>query len=202
MTLGKPGLPGDEPGWLDQPTDIAVAPNGDIFISDGHGGQSNDRIAKFSKDGKFIKRRGASTARGKGSSTPRTESRSIPPAASMSPTERITANSGRSRRDRWELSLLASLRAAPIGVGWICLGEIFAWLPSASKLTGKSYAFGVADQQRGAEGTEMGAQLRPPARKQSGSLRISAIVSAIQIPLIASRIVIRRPSTLIFMRWR
>jgi DNA-binding beta-propeller fold protein YncE len=54
-TLGKSGMPGDQPGWLDQPTDIAVAPNGDIFITDGHGGQSNDRIAKFSKDGTFIK---------------------------------------------------------------------------------------------------------------------------------------------------
>ncbi|HEY7302395.1 MAG TPA: peptidyl-alpha-hydroxyglycine alpha-amidating lyase family protein [Xanthobacteraceae bacterium] len=55
ITLGKAGMPGDQPGWLDQPTDIAVAPNGDIFITDGHGGQSNDRIAKFSKAGTFIK---------------------------------------------------------------------------------------------------------------------------------------------------
>jgi sugar lactone lactonase YvrE len=32
-----------------------VAPNGDIFVADGHGGDSNARIVKFSKDGKFIK---------------------------------------------------------------------------------------------------------------------------------------------------
>src|SRR5438105_8607956 len=56
MTLGKPGMPGDEPGYLDQPSDIAVASNGDIYIADGHGGaQSNDRVVKFSKDGKFVK---------------------------------------------------------------------------------------------------------------------------------------------------
>ena len=55
-TIGKEGMPGDQPGFLDQPSDIAVAPNGDIFIADGHGGnQSNDRVVKYSKDGKFIK---------------------------------------------------------------------------------------------------------------------------------------------------
>ena len=32
-----------------------IAPNGDIFVADGHGGDSNARIVKFSKDGKFIK---------------------------------------------------------------------------------------------------------------------------------------------------
>jgi len=32
-----------------------TAPNGDIFVADGHGGDSNARIVKFSKDGKFIK---------------------------------------------------------------------------------------------------------------------------------------------------
>jgi DNA-binding beta-propeller fold protein YncE len=55
MTIGKPGMPGDQPGYLDQPSDIAIAANGDIFIADGHGGQSNDRIVKYSKDGKFVK---------------------------------------------------------------------------------------------------------------------------------------------------
>jgi sugar lactone lactonase YvrE len=32
-----------------------VASNGDIYVADGHGGNSNDRIVRFSKDGKFIK---------------------------------------------------------------------------------------------------------------------------------------------------
>ena len=34
---------------------MAIAANGDIYVADGHGGNSNDRIVKFSKDGKFIK---------------------------------------------------------------------------------------------------------------------------------------------------
>jgi sugar lactone lactonase YvrE len=53
MTLGKPGG-GAEPDYFYQPNDVIVAPNGDIFVSEGHGG-GNNRILKFSKDGKFIK---------------------------------------------------------------------------------------------------------------------------------------------------
>ena len=37
------------------PSDVIVAPNGDIFVADGHGRDTNARIVKFSKDGKFIK---------------------------------------------------------------------------------------------------------------------------------------------------
>jgi hypothetical protein len=53
MTLGKEGMPGNGPNTFDQPTGIALASNGDIFVTDGHG--KNDRVVKFSKDGKFIK---------------------------------------------------------------------------------------------------------------------------------------------------
>ncbi len=55
MTFGKPGMPGDDPGYLNGPSDVVVAPNGDIYIADGHGTGTNDRIVKYSKDGKFIK---------------------------------------------------------------------------------------------------------------------------------------------------
>src|SRR6266702_8895670 len=55
LTLGKAGVAGDGPDTFNRPTDVAVAANGDIFVSDGHGGDSNARIVKFSKDGKFIK---------------------------------------------------------------------------------------------------------------------------------------------------
>jgi hypothetical protein len=58
MTIGKPGQAGDAPGMLDTPSDVITAPNGDIFIADGHGvmqgHQTNDRIVKLSKDGAFI----------------------------------------------------------------------------------------------------------------------------------------------------
>jgi sugar lactone lactonase YvrE len=59
MTLGKPGVAGPGDDVFGQPTDVAVAQNGDIFVSDGHGGDGNARILKFSKDGKFIKTWGA-----------------------------------------------------------------------------------------------------------------------------------------------
>ena len=55
MTLGKAGITGDGPDTFNQPSDVFVAPSGDIFVADGHGGNSNARIVKFSKDGKFMK---------------------------------------------------------------------------------------------------------------------------------------------------
>jgi DNA-binding beta-propeller fold protein YncE len=54
MTLGKPGVTGDAPDLLNYPSDIVTAPNGDIYIADGHGEKTNDRIVKLDKDGKFI----------------------------------------------------------------------------------------------------------------------------------------------------
>lgn len=55
MTLGKKGVAGDGPDTFNQPDDVAIAPNGDIFVSDGHTvGTGNARVMKFSKDGKFI----------------------------------------------------------------------------------------------------------------------------------------------------
>lgn len=59
MTLGKKGVAGAGPDEFDAPTEVAIAPNGDIFVGDGHTGGGtavgNARIVRFSKDGKFIK---------------------------------------------------------------------------------------------------------------------------------------------------
>ena len=55
MTLGKAGVTGEGPDTFNQPSDVIVAPNGDIFVADGHGGNTNARVVKFSSDGKFIK---------------------------------------------------------------------------------------------------------------------------------------------------
>jgi DNA-binding beta-propeller fold protein YncE len=54
MRLGKAGMPGDAPGYFNRPTGVAIARNGDIFVSDGHGGESNARVVKFSKSGQFL----------------------------------------------------------------------------------------------------------------------------------------------------
>ena len=59
MTLGKAGVAGDGPDTFNQPDDVAIAPNGDIFVSDGHSpNMGNARVVKFTKDGKFIKQWG------------------------------------------------------------------------------------------------------------------------------------------------
>jgi sugar lactone lactonase YvrE len=55
MTLGTPGIAGNDETHFNAPSDVAVAPNGDIFVADGHGDGTNARIVKFSKDGKYIK---------------------------------------------------------------------------------------------------------------------------------------------------
>jgi sugar lactone lactonase YvrE len=63
LTLGKAGVAGDGTGeLLNEPNDVVTAPNGDVFVADGHSGQNQNappntvaRIAKFSSDGKFIK---------------------------------------------------------------------------------------------------------------------------------------------------
>jgi DNA-binding beta-propeller fold protein YncE len=55
MTLGKAGVAGSGPDTFNGPSDVLVAPDGSIFVADGHGGETNARIVKFTKDGKFIK---------------------------------------------------------------------------------------------------------------------------------------------------
>jgi DNA-binding beta-propeller fold protein YncE len=55
MTLGKPGVAGTTQDTFNSPSDVLVGPNGDIFVADGHGGDTNNRIVKFTKDGKYIK---------------------------------------------------------------------------------------------------------------------------------------------------
>lgn len=51
MTIGTAGVAGAGRNTFDGPADVAVAPNGDVFVADGHG---NDRVVKFSKDGDFL----------------------------------------------------------------------------------------------------------------------------------------------------
>jgi peptidylamidoglycolate lyase len=51
MTLGEKGVPGLDAKHFNRPTDVAIAPNGDFYVSDGYG---NSRVAKFSADGKFL----------------------------------------------------------------------------------------------------------------------------------------------------
>jgi streptogramin lyase len=62
MRLGTAGVSGGGPTHFHDPGDVVTAPNGDIFVADGHGTVAPDlppdtvtRIIKFTPDGRFIK---------------------------------------------------------------------------------------------------------------------------------------------------
>ena len=54
LTLGKAGAPGDGLDGFQAPTEVAVAPDGDVFVADGHSGGSPapSRIVKFDRTGR------------------------------------------------------------------------------------------------------------------------------------------------------
>jgi len=52
MTLGTRGESGEDETHFYRPTDMAVTPAGDIFVTDGYG---NRRVVHFDKAGKFVK---------------------------------------------------------------------------------------------------------------------------------------------------
>jgi DNA-binding beta-propeller fold protein YncE len=54
MKLGKEGVAGDGNDVFTKPSDVLVAPNGDIFVADGHDAGGNNRIMKFDKDGNYL----------------------------------------------------------------------------------------------------------------------------------------------------
>lgn len=54
MALGKAGIAGNAPDTFNQPSAVAIGARGDVFVADGHGGNSNARIVKFSRSGKFL----------------------------------------------------------------------------------------------------------------------------------------------------
>ena len=71
LRLGMPGMTGADEMHFNQPSDVITAPNGDIFVADGHGGNSNARIVKYNRDGKFIKEWGTKARPGQLDAPPR-----------------------------------------------------------------------------------------------------------------------------------
>ncbi|MDE3154097.1 MAG: hypothetical protein KGN76_03300, partial [Acidobacteriota bacterium] len=55
-TLGKPGVTGSGPDTFTEPSAVLVAPDGDIFVTDGHeaGPTHPARVMKFDPNGKFL----------------------------------------------------------------------------------------------------------------------------------------------------
>ncbi|HWA98427.1 MAG TPA: peptidyl-alpha-hydroxyglycine alpha-amidating lyase family protein [Pirellulales bacterium] len=52
LTIGTPDQAGESETKLNKPTDMAIAANGDVFISDGYG---NNRVVHVDRNGKFVK---------------------------------------------------------------------------------------------------------------------------------------------------
>ena len=52
MTLGEAGV--SDQYHFTAPSDVITAPNGDIFVADGHNQDGNNRIVKYSSDGTYI----------------------------------------------------------------------------------------------------------------------------------------------------
>jgi sugar lactone lactonase YvrE len=58
MTMGDPGKAGGPPSLLTSPTGVVVAPNGTIFVTEGHDNSPTApvaRVSKWTSDGTFIK---------------------------------------------------------------------------------------------------------------------------------------------------
>jgi hypothetical protein len=61
LVIGTAGIAGDPPDALTEPCAVVVAPNGDIYVAEGHSGQqpkppnSVGRISRYSADGRFIR---------------------------------------------------------------------------------------------------------------------------------------------------
>jgi hypothetical protein len=51
LTIGQVGVAGADREHFDKPTDMAVLPSGDIFVTDGYG---NRRVVHFDANGKYI----------------------------------------------------------------------------------------------------------------------------------------------------
>lgn len=54
MSLGTAGVAGDGEDTFNQPSDVLVAPDGSIFVVDGHGAGGNNRVVKFNPSGDFL----------------------------------------------------------------------------------------------------------------------------------------------------
>ena len=59
MSLGIAGVSGTGNYFFNAPTDVLVAPNGDIFVADGHSPNTHNRIVKYNSDGEYLMEWGA-----------------------------------------------------------------------------------------------------------------------------------------------
>ncbi len=61
MTFGTAGEPGEDSTHFNRPTDVAIAPSGEVFVTDGYG---NNRVVHFDEQRTVCRRTGAGLAGG------------------------------------------------------------------------------------------------------------------------------------------
>ncbi|MEX0963267.1 MAG: peptidyl-alpha-hydroxyglycine alpha-amidating lyase family protein [Pseudohongiellaceae bacterium] len=54
MSLGIAGVRGSGHYYFNAPNDVLVAPNGDIFVADGHSPATDNRIVKYNSEGEYL----------------------------------------------------------------------------------------------------------------------------------------------------
>lgn len=62
MSLGIAGVTGTGHYFFNAPNDVLVAPNGDIFVADGHNSVTGNRIVKYNSQGEYLLEWGATGA--------------------------------------------------------------------------------------------------------------------------------------------
>lgn len=54
LTLGRAGVSGAGHDLFTGPSAVTTAPNGDIYVLDGHGADGNNRVVKFDRAGRYL----------------------------------------------------------------------------------------------------------------------------------------------------
>ena len=99
MTLGKAGVAGNGPDEFNAPSAVVVAPNGDIFVADGHGGQHQCPDREIQQGRQVHQDLGQERVGPRRNRTVRTRSRWIRAAGSSSAIARTTASKFSIRTD-------------------------------------------------------------------------------------------------------
>jgi peptidylamidoglycolate lyase len=110
MILGERGVPGDDAAHFNQPTDVAVAPDGSFYVSDGYG---NSRIVRFSPEGRFLATWGT-----KGTAPGQFD---VPHSVALDPQGRVyVADRGNARLQIFDQAgaFLAEWKGAQLGRPW------------------------------------------------------------------------------------
>lgn len=186
LTLGERGVAGEDENHFNQPTDVAVAADGSIFVSDGYG---NDRIVHLSSSGQFLQ------AWGKQGSAP--GEFDLPHSIAIDQAGRVyVADRGNSRLQIFDQTgkLLAIWPRSQVGRPWSvrldAAGNIYVvdggdqrtYLPDRARIL-KFDATGSLLSSFGAYGSQPGAFIWPHtiAIDTAGSLYVGEVATGMRV---------------------